>query len=271
MKFIISNDEKYSKVIFEHLLKYNKEIIGERHYYGKSFYLVEDDNLQAGANTFLSWDWININEIYYHNQGQLIQLLASIFNAYGNHFVGVKFDSNIKIIVDDLINIGFKLVETVKFSPMMTDYYYLEMRYLFYEIDCKCVGVLDNKIEEYDKVIKDSFSLLKKEYKVKDIDSELCLSLYDNEKFIGGIVSGLFEDHAYIDMLVVNEAYRGKKFGKKIMERFHKELPDSIVTISLGTTQFQARGFYEKFGYKTVVTHKDKPKGFDSYTMIKDK
>ncbi len=271
MRFIISNEEKYTKVIFEHLLKYNKSKLGSRQYYGKSFYLVQDDTLLAGANTFLSWDWIDINEIYYQNKEQLKQLLTSIYSAYGDHFVGVKFDSNIKPIADDLIDIGFKLIETIKFSPLMTDYFFLEMKNLVTEVDCKDVLVSDNQIETYNKEIIDTFSRFKKEYKVKDTDSELCISLYDKEKFIGGIVGGLYEDHAYIDMLVVKDKYRGKEYGKRIVERFHQELPSSIVTISLGTTQFQAKGFYEKLGYKTVVTHNNKPKGFNSYTMIKNR
>lgn len=70
-------------------------------------------------------------------------------------------------------------------------------------------------------------------------------------------------------MLVVNEEYRGKEYGTKIMKRFHQELHSSIVTVSLGTTQFQAKGFYETLGYETAVIHKNKPQGFDSYTMIK--
>ena len=269
MNFIVSNEEKYTKVIFEHLLKYNKSKLGERYYYGKSFYIVKEDKLLAGANTFLSWDWVSINEIYYQNQEQLRELLSSIFTTYQDHFVGVKFDSNIKVIADDLIDVGFKLIDTIKFSPLMTDYFYLEMRDFKQKVSCEDMIVFDKKIEKYDEEISNSFSKFKNDYNVREVQSELCISLYDQDKFIGGIVAGLFEDHAYIDMLVVNEEYRGLDFGKKIMDRFHKELPKSIKTISLGTTQFQAQGFYEKLGYKTIVTHKDKPKGFDSYTMVK--
>jgi hypothetical protein len=39
--------------------------------------------------------------------------------------------------------------------------------------------------------------------------------------------------------------------------------------IDLGTSDFQAKDFYEKLGYKAVYTQKNQPRGYNTYTMIK--
>ncbi|XMB87074.1 GNAT family N-acetyltransferase [Mycoplasmatota bacterium WC44] len=271
MKYIVDRENKYTKDIFDHLLKYNMSKTGDRYYYGKSHYLVENDKLLAGANTFLSWDWVYIGEIYYEDKGQLVKLISNVFNTYLGRTVGLKFESNFVSVVYDLIDIGFTLVGSVKFSPSMSNYFYLELREPLSTQDDIELIVTDEKKTEYDKLLLKEHNKLREKYKVKDCNEELCVSLYDDEIFVGGVLGVIYDDHAYVDMLVVNETYRGKGYGSKIMERFHKELTDNIVTLSLGTTQFQAKEFYEKLGYETVVVHKDRPKGFDSYTMIRDK
>ncbi len=74
----------------------------------------------------------------------------------------------------------------------------------------------------------------------------------------------------YIDLLVVDDNYRGYGIGSKLMRLIEVEARErNLVYIDLGTAEFQAKGFYEKLGYEVVVTKKDQPKGFNCYTMVK--
>ncbi len=65
MEYIIDRTGKYEQQITDHLVSYNKEHLGERKSYGKHLYLIEDGKFKAGANTYLSWDWVRIGEIKY--------------------------------------------------------------------------------------------------------------------------------------------------------------------------------------------------------------
>ena len=42
-----------------------------------------------------------------------------------------------------------------------------------------------------------------------------------------------------------------------------------VKLFSLGTAEFQARPFYEKLGYKVVMTLPNNPVGYECYTMRK--
>jgi hypothetical protein len=43
-----------------------------------------------------------------------------------------------------------------------------------------------------------------------------------------------------------------------------------VVSITLGTAEFQAKPFYEKLGYEVVGLRKESPKGYVSYSLRKD-
>ena len=73
-----------------------------------------------------------------------------------------------------------------------------------------------------------------------------------------------------IDILYVNENFRENKIGShlinKAIEYCEKE---ELVGIHLYTLDFQAKGFYEKKGFKLIAEIKDWPKGITRYEFIK--
>ena len=42
-----------------------------------------------------------------------------------------------------------------------------------------------------------------------------------------------------------------------------------LESIDLGTTEFQAKDFYEKLGYEVVFTRENYPIGYNCYTLYK--
>jgi GNAT superfamily N-acetyltransferase len=63
---------------------------------------------------------------------------------------------------------------------------------------------------------------------------------------------------AYIDLLWVREAKRGKGLGKRLMQRAEQEaLQRGCHSAFLWTQDFEAPGFYEKLGYQRFVTFED--------------
>lgn len=94
-------------------------------------------------------------------------------------------------------------------------------------------------------------------------------ALLDNQ-IIGGMIAHKKMQWLDIDILYVNENFRENKIGShlinKAIEYCKKE---ELVGIHLYTLDFQAKGFYEKKGFKLIAEIKDWPKGITTYEFIK--
>lgn len=271
MEYIIDKNDKYTEEILTHLRAHNNEHTGERKNYGYSFYLVEDEQLQAGMKTHLSWDWVSIKELKYNSISDLKKLINEVCRVYHNDAVGISFNSNFKHIADNLVEAGFTLKGKIKYSPMMSDFFNLELTKIdSFSNDIE--GVIHTKevVESFDRILNEETKRLKKKYNVKDSQEKVAVIALDKDVFAGGVLGEIYDDHVYVDLLVVRKEYRNKYIGTHLMKRLEEELNGNIKTISLGTTQFQAKNFYEKQGYKTIRTQKNFPKGFECYTLVKE-
>ena len=99
----------------------------------------------------------------------------------------------------------------------------------------------------------------------------LRLFVYDAD---GQIVGGLLGDAGWgwlhIDILWVDESYRGRGIATDLLERAETEsLAIGINRAYLETTSFQARPFYEKMGYEVFAQLEDQPPGHTCYYMKK--
>jgi ribosomal protein S18 acetylase RimI-like enzyme len=74
----------------------------------------------------------------------------------------------------------------------------------------------------------------------------------------------------YINRLAVDPKYRNHLIGTTLVTHaIHYAKEKGIKLVMLGTCEFQARGFYEKLGFKVVYERDNNPKGYKSYTMLK--
>lgn len=75
---------------------------------------------------------------------------------------------------------------------------------------------------------------------------------------------------AYIDTLCVDEAYRGKGVGARLLSEIEESAKaKGCYLIHLDTFDFQAKAFYEKQGYITFGVLDDCPKGHCRYYLKK--
>jgi N-acylglucosamine-6-phosphate 2-epimerase len=91
----------------------------------------------------------------------------------------------------------------------------------------------------------------------------------------GAIVGGLFGstqwDWLHIGVLWVAEELRGKGYGTRLVGDAEVEAKRrGCRHVRLGTFSFQARGFYEKLGYRVVGELEGYPPGHTDYLMRKD-
>lgn len=272
MKYIKDTENKYYDDIIKTLSAYNLSQTGDLKNENKSFYIVEEEKLLGGIKVNFSWDWVTINHIKYDSIDTLKHLIMHVCKAYSKDGVGIKYSSEFEEIIFDLIELGFDELDTIKYSPMMREVTYLENTSFNITSDLnKNIMITDMPRVEFDEELEMATKILKEKYKTNYQNRDLTFVALEEDKFIGGVYGVVYEDHMYIDLLVVCENKKGEGIGRTLMDKIELEISNTTVkTISLGTTEFQAKEFYEKLGYKTVMTQHDLPKGFDCYTLLKD-
>lgn len=92
----------------------------------------------------------------------------------------------------------------------------------------------------------------------------------DNNRIIGGAIVYAHTKSIYIDVLWVDNNYRGSGIGADLLNAVEKEaLKRSISESTLDTFSFQAEKFYLKQGYTHLGTIKDYIEGYDRIYLRK--
>lgn len=90
-------------------------------------------------------------------------------------------------------------------------------------------------------------------------------------EIVGGLVASTYWDWLDIDTLWVSEQVRGKGYGEELRRRSEEEARRrGCRRAKLTTFGFQARGFYEKMGYRVTGELADYPHGGCFYWMRKE-
>jgi len=93
---------------------------------------------------------------------------------------------------------------------------------------------------------------------------------FDNEKIIGGAIGYVLYGWYFLDLLWIEETYRGKNIGTLLMKNIEDYVQkNDLVGIRTETWDFQAKGFYEKMGYKVFATIEDCPPETTNYFFMK--
>ena len=94
---------------------------------------------------------------------------------------------------------------------------------------------------------------------------------YDaNGNVIGGIIGGTYWGWMYIDILWVDDSYRGKGVGSRLLLEAEKEaIRRGCHHVHVDTMSWQAPEFYKKFGYEVIGILPDIPKGNQKYLLQK--
>lgn len=104
-------------------------------------------------------------------------------------------------------------------------------------------------------------------------EDEVVLKIEEDGAIIAGCVADLCEwnwDRMLLAKLWVDERYRHRGLGSMLIREAERIARERGCYIScLGTLDFQARGLYEKHGYRVFTVRKDYPRGHEGYSMSK--
>lgn len=79
----------------------------------------------------------------------------------------------------------------------------------------------------------------------------LAVSLRERNKIVGGVVGEVWTTVLFIQLLWMDQKFRGKDFGTKLIRAIEDEAREFGATRSyLDTMSFQAPGFYRACGYE---------------------
>jgi len=96
------------------------------------------------------------------------------------------------------------------------------------------------------------------------------LARADDGRLMGGVSGRTVYWHFLIEVLWVDEQYRGQDLGRTLMERAeHVARTRGCVAAQVDTLSFQAPGFYRKLGFEAIGTIDDFPAGFQRYFLLK--
>lgn len=94
---------------------------------------------------------------------------------------------------------------------------------------------------------------------------------FDDNKLIGGAIGFIEYNWYFLDLLYLNEEYRGKNIGTKLIKKIEEyAIKENLTGIRMETWDFQARGFYEKNGYTVFAEIKNCPPGTVDYYLKKE-
>ena len=87
---------------------------------------------------------------------------------------------------------------------------------------------------------------------------------------VGGLSGYTADQWLYIDLLFVPPELSGQGWGRRLVDCAEREaVRRGCHSCWLGTFEFQARGFYERFGYECFAELPDHPIGHSMYFMRK--
>ena len=272
LTFFEDKEFKYNDGIVNGLKKFNISQTGFREKDSQSFYVFDNEELVGGARTKMESDWAFIKTIYYKNFDILKNLINDIKKYYKDKVVGIQFNSVISDRVEDFKSLGF--IEKGKLEDMpigKENVFLINTNFDIHEVEEDYeTKKTDEPIKEYDTTFKKKLDKLRKSLNFSNEVIDIQFVALDNEKFAGGIYGNFQNDYLFINILFVNNEYRGKKIATKLMKMIENRAYEmNVHNLYITTFEFQALGLYKRLGYEVVMEIYDYPKGFKEYTVYK--
>lgn len=131
--------------------------------------------------------------------------------------------------------------------------------------------VIDTKLlEQQDKIIRDGIVNFNAPFTgIKPEQYSIYVKNHEGN-IIGGAIVYAHKSSIYVDVLWVNEQYRGLGIGAELLRSVETEaIKRGIPASTLDTFSFQAEGFYSKQGYQHLGTINNYLEGHDRIYLRK--
>jgi GNAT superfamily N-acetyltransferase len=280
IQIIVSDSVKneYKELLHSGLSDYNKFIKGNDESQELTV-LLKDVNGQiiGGVNGEILWDYFNINMLwlneFHRKQGFGSLIINSLFKIIKEKGINnIQVTTNYENIKSFYLSIGFNIIGILNDRPkgFHTYYLYLDIHdFFFTSIDCPLAIDTNPATEDIDifkTMYKHASNIIFGDQPIKEI---YAIALLD-QQMIGGISGSISWDWLSVNIYWVSESFRKQKIGTRLLQALEEYcFADGILHIYIGTTDHDAKLFYEKNGYQVFNINKDYPKGYNNYELVK--
>ena len=99
-------------------------------------------------------------------------------------------------------------------------------------------------------------------------DRLFLFNAFEGDRFIGGINGNVYWNGLEIDILWIDEAFRGRGHGRALLQAAEDFAREHAAVVAFLKT-VEAAGFYQKLGYQVFGTLEDRPPGTVLYYLKK--
>ena len=131
----------------------------------------------------------------------------------------------------------------------------------------KMIDLNEEQIED----IETRLSTFDENYITYKMDGCIQIGMEENGKLIAGLDACITAFRIlYVSTVFVDEAYRRKGIGAKLIREMEKRAAAmGVDTIRLDTFNWQGKEFYEALGYETVGHYEHPSDGYSEYFFLK--
>jgi ribosomal protein S18 acetylase RimI-like enzyme len=266
ISYKVDDNKHYDETIKSYLRSYNEQFVPNAIFDEDYLYAVKDNLIVGYMKINFTWDWVNISVLVYDNVEVLKALTKKAFRLYQDKSIGIKSLETDKNQVNNLLMSNYSIDGKVEFDDTLT-YYYMSC---FKEPSHTFLGdiiISKDPLKKYEIPLE---KLLKKHHQVEEVGIDYAMAALDQDKCIGGVQTTIYDKMIHVNRISVDKDYRHQHIGTTLLTLIidhAKALNLPFVTLS--TTSFQARSFYEKNGFKVMYTRKNHPKGYDAHMLLK--
>jgi ribosomal protein S18 acetylase RimI-like enzyme len=135
------------------------------------------------------------------------------------------------------------------------------------------ISIETDTADELGRAVNSGLSAYNAQFAGPMENSMLAIGARDaDKKIIGGLVANLQPGWKWMTVLRlwIEECHRRVGIGRRLLEMAEREAQKSgCLHVAVDTTEFQARGFYEKQGYSVYAVQEDYPAGHRKFLMRK--
>lgn len=128
------------------------------------------------------------------------------------------------------------------------------------QLNADQLETLENKLNAYD----DGFI-------GERMEGSIQIGIEENGRIVAGLDSCITTFKIlYVSTVFVDEEYRGKGYGRRLMEEMESRARAmGVNTIRLDTFSWQGKEFYEALGYSVVGSYENAADGYAEYFFLK--
>lgn len=271
IRYFLDIEKQYKEDLLLHLRTHNDPYVLDKTDDSKFVYVYEEDELIGFVYTSYGWNWVSFDKLYYTSINGLKALISETVKLFKDRASGYKMYSNDQERSSDLMQVGFKKVGTMPGTKRTGDFTCLNVLDLGYEFEHTFeVKIYDKELETHEDLISTYVNEYELKNKLDVLQEEVLYVGLEENEYCGGVLFKVYQEYVHVHLISVKNEYKRYGIGTALM-KFAEEyaVKLGLESIDLGTTEFQARPFYEKLGYEVVFARENYPIGYKCYTLYK--